>query len=138
MFFVVDGSVAVSSSSGAAATGTTGGGAAAAAAAADGDGRELARIGAGGFFGEIDVVLCQRRTARVRALEPCVLYLVSREDLDEALEASAAHARTPPPRCCDPPAPPLRSASLATLAAAHDHLSGARERDEAPSARDQC
>lgn len=49
-------------------------------------GSTLATIEAEGFFGEIDLILGQRRTARVHALEPCALYIITRDELDEALE----------------------------------------------------
>lgn len=72
MFFVLEGKLTVTTTSGCAPGMRE---------------RVLATIGAGGFFGEIDMVLCQRRTARVRAAELCALYLVTREEFDDALEA---------------------------------------------------
>jgi CPA1 family monovalent cation:H+ antiporter len=56
----------------------------------DAEGREimLARLGAGDFFGEIALLHAQPRTATVRAVSPCTLLELRRDDLLPALEHS--------------------------------------------------
>lgn len=56
------------------------------------EGRELdlARLGAGEFFGEVAVLKRRRRTATITAAEPCELLELSRDDLDKVV---AVHPR---------------------------------------------
>jgi glucose-6-phosphate 1-dehydrogenase len=49
------------------------------------DGRVVATLGEGGFFGEIALVESVRRTATVRAKSPCDLFVLDRADFDRIL-----------------------------------------------------
>lgn len=51
-------------------------------AQSDGEHQELARLGAGAFFGEMAIVSSARRAARVRALERTVVLRGDKDDMD--------------------------------------------------------
>ena len=57
---------------------------------AEGDHREVARLGAPAIFGEMSVFNEEPRSATVRALEQCVLLEVERNDLRPLLESHPA------------------------------------------------
>ena len=53
-----------------------------------GIGRDLATLMAGDFFGEMTLLHGGTRTATCRAVTPCALYELRREDLEAVLERS--------------------------------------------------
>ena len=55
-----------------------------------GIGRDLATLMAGDFFGEAVLLHGGRRNATCRAVTPCALYELRREDFDAAVELSPA------------------------------------------------
>jgi CRP-like cAMP-binding protein len=61
---------------------------------ANGGSVEVARLGAGEFFGEMSLTTGARRTATVRALRECELLVVDKAALQEVLERSPELANT--------------------------------------------
>ena len=57
---------------------------------ADGQSRDLATLLAGDFFGEIALLSNENRTASVRAVTPCSLFELSREDLHALMDRHPA------------------------------------------------
>ena len=53
-----------------------------------GIGRDIATLMAGDFFGEMTILHGGTRTATCRAVTPCALYELRREDLESVLERS--------------------------------------------------
>ncbi len=53
----------------------------------DGLSRDLASLMAGDFFGEMALLHPEPRVATVRAVTPCALYELRREDLEETMRA---------------------------------------------------
>ena len=78
----------------------------------DATGTRLATLGAGNFFGERSLLRSTARTATVRALSACDLFVLEREDFDRLLKENprfsevireVADRRSPSPQAARPP-----------------------------------
>jgi glucose-6-phosphate 1-dehydrogenase len=60
----------------------------------DRSGKQLGTLGEGEFFGELAMLFSQPRTATVRALTPCDLFVLGKEDFERALKDHPQFAAT--------------------------------------------
>ncbi len=60
----------------------------------DGSGKQVGVLGEGEFFGELALLLSQPRAATVRALTPCDLFVLGKEDFERALADHPQFAAT--------------------------------------------